>query len=273
MKDILNSFFEKEKIEYYSVLDYSRIREINPSLAARMGFVPKSAILFLIPYYSGRCDNISIYSASYDYHLIIKEITERLIDLLKRHFPEGSFRGFGDHSPIDERSAALISGLGILGDNGLLINEKYGSFVFIADVISDLPPELLGETPVGEIAFCHHCGGCKSACPTGVLKGVGSDCLSAITQRKGELTDSEAELMRKYGTAWGCDICQTVCPYKKAPRVTPIEFFKKDRIERLTKEIIDSMTDEQFKKRAFAWRGRGVPLRNLEILNKSREKE
>ena len=105
--------------------------------------------------------------------------------------------GYGDHSPIDECHGAIISGLGVLGDNGLVINEKYGSYVFVADVICDVEPEKLGEVSRYEIRRCEHCGICKSSCPTGILCGKGNDCLSAITQRKGELSDSEITLMKK----------------------------------------------------------------------------
>ena len=89
------------------------------------------------------------------------------------HFPDCSYRGYGDHSPIDERYAALACGLGIAGDNGLIINEKYGSYVFIGDVICDVPPETLSAMPVGKILHCSHCGRCRSACPTGILRGEG----------------------------------------------------------------------------------------------------
>ena len=116
---------------------------------------------------------------------------------------------------------------------------------------------------VGEVGGCAHCGKCKSACPTGILRGEGSSCLSEITQRKGDLSEDELTLMREYNTVWGCDICQNVCPYNKNPKATPIEFFRKDRITRLTKEVLESMSEPEFKTRAFSWRGRGVLERNL----------
>ncbi|MBQ9071289.1 MAG: epoxyqueuosine reductase [Clostridia bacterium] len=269
MDNRISSFFENEKIEYFSALDYKDLREINPRLVERHGMTPRSALIFLIPYYAGRAENLSIYAASFDYHIIIKEITDRLIGLLREIYPENHFLGFGDHSPIDERSAALISGLGILGENGLLINEKYGSYVFLADVITDVPPSLLGVEKKKEISFCEGCGACKRACPTGILRGECAECLSAITQKKGELSDFEVELMMKVGTVWGCDACQTACPYNQRPKMTPIEFFFGNRIEYLTSEKIDSMTNEEFAKRAFAWRGKKTIKRNLEHFEKS----
>ena len=123
----ITEFFEKENIEYYAALDYLETKEINPRLRERGNVDAKSIIVFLLPYYTGETVNLSRYAASLDYHIIIKDITSRLCDLIKEIYPESTAIGFGDHSPIDERGAALSLGLGILGENGLLINEKYGT--------------------------------------------------------------------------------------------------------------------------------------------------
>ena len=225
MREHIADYFASRKIEYYSVISYSDCREINKPIMDREDFTPRSVILFLVPYYSGETVNISRYAASLDYHLAIRELADGLITQISKLDPTVRARGYGDHSPIDEVHAALVSGLGIIGDSGLLINEKYGTYVFIGDVVTDIPPERLGAVLPREIGRCTHCTACSRACPTGILRGEGCDCLSAITQRKGELTDSEADMMRKYNTAWGCDICQSTCPYNRAPVLTPIEFF------------------------------------------------
>ena len=149
MKEI-ESFFKKEKIEYFSVLPYSFCRETAPEIMAREDFLPKSVIVFLIPYYTGQGVNISRYAVSRDYHICINDISSRLITALSESFPEAHFRAYGDHSPLDERHAAISAGLGILGDSGLLINEKYGTYVFIADVVTDISPELLGAKAAPE---------------------------------------------------------------------------------------------------------------------------
>ena len=156
----------------------------------------------------------------------------------------------------------------MVGDNGLIINEKYGSYVFIGDVITDISPEELGATDIREVKRCMHCGACKRSCPTGILRAEGTDCLSAITQRKGELTSEEYDLMRKYNTVWGCDLCQSVCPYNRESPVTPIEFFHRERIAELTRDMLDAMDKPSFIRRAFSWRGRKTVERNLDILSK-----
>lgn len=268
MKEILKRYFDSKNIEYYAVLAYNDCREINAGIIGREDFVPRSVIIYLLPYYGGETVNISRYAASLDYHLALREVADGLINALYKEHPEISAKGYGDHSPIDEVGAALIGGLGSIGDNGLIINDKYGSYVFIGDVITDIEPHLLGAALPCEVKHCHHCGACKRACPTGILKGEGGDCLSAITQRKGELTDDEIALMREYNTAWGCDLCQSVCPYNREPKLTPVEFFHRERIAELTREVLDSMDKATFSRRAFAWRGRRTVERNLDILAK-----
>ena len=266
MKRLISDILKSLGIEYFSILAYNDQRETNKSIIERADFTPKSVIVFLLPYYSGETVNLSRYASSLDYHIALREITDSIIEELKDKYPEYSFCGYGDHSPIDERYAALIGGLGIAGDSGLLINEKYGTYVFIGDIITDIPPEAIGAMTPKPIVCCDHCGSCKRACPTGILAGTGTDCLSAITQRKGELSESEADLMRKYNTVWGCDICQISCPYNKDPKITPVGFFHKERIPLLTSEILSSMDKEAFRLRAFAWRGRKTVERNLKLL-------
>lgn len=266
MNEILKKYFDSVGVEYYSVLSYADCKEINPNIRERESFKPRSVIVYLLPYYTGETVNISRYAASLDYHIALGEVAAGLIDALNGAYPNCSAKGYGDHSPIDEVGAALRSGLGLVGDNGLIINERYGSYVFIGDVVTDIDPELLGAVEPTEIGHCMKCGACKRACPTGILRGEGTDCLSAITQRKGELTDGEMALMRRYNTAWGCDLCQSVCPYNRAPKITPIAFFHRDRIAELTRERLDAMDKQSFKERAFAWRGRKTVERNLDIL-------
>ena len=264
MRDKIREYFRKHKIEYFAVLDYADCREIWSDAPTRVGFSPKSAIVYLAPYYVGEGENISSYATSLDYHIFLKEIGEGIASLLSELCPGCTSRPYGDHSPIDECHAAAIGGLGVLGDNRLLINEKYGSYVFLGDVLTDISSEqLLADKPI-PVSSCLQCGACKRACPTGKLSGGCDACLSEITQRKGELTESEISLMKENNTVWGCDECQSVCPHNRDPVVTPIGFFKSDIITRLDSDILESMTDDAFKSRAYAWRGKKTVIRNIE---------
>ena len=263
---MIAKLFQREKIEYFSSLAYEDVKVIREDIIARENFVPRSVIVYLVPYYAGKTVNLSKYAAARDYHLYIRDLNRRLISELQKEYPENSFKGYGDSSPIDERLAALSAGLGILGDNRLLINEKYGSYVFIGEIITDLEPEILGAVSPRPTVHCDGCGICKNKCPTENLKDSCFECLSSITQKKCALTENEVVLMQKCGTVWGCDVCQDACPHNQNPVITPISFFKEDRIEELTEDIINSMSKQEFSERAFAWRGIKTLKRNLDYM-------
>ena len=266
IREAITDTLEQCGIDEIGFLDYKYVREINTRLISREGFTPRSVIMFLVPYYAGATENLSVYAAGPDYHTVIKRITDRVISAITECRPEASAKGFGDHSPIDERHAALLAGLGILGKNGLIINRTYGSYVFIGDIITDISAEEMECDLPKETELCEDCGRCREACPTGILRGESSECLSAITQTKGELSDGQIALMKKYDTCWGCDICSAVCPYNRSVRMTPVEDFYEGRISRLTKDAVEAMSEGEFSSRAFAWRGRKSVLRNLEYL-------
>lgn len=256
--------FAKEGIYCLGIARLSELRVIKEYLLPKDA---KSAIVWLLPYNVGRREgNISLYARTLDYHLISSEISNRIIDNLKKLYPENSFYCFADHSPIAEVAAAASLGLGVIGENHLLINERYGSFVFVSTIFSDIEADF---DELHEPEKCPSCGACLTACPTGALKGADMGaCLSGINQKKGALTDDETLLIKQSNMAWGCDVCQLACPLNKKAEATPLKLFYEDRIEFATSELIESMTDEEFKRRAFSFRGKDPILRNLKILGK-----
>ena len=271
------SLFAAEHITHAAVLPFEALRVTQARLYERAGLVPKSAVIFLIPYFSGEGENLSSYAVAEDYHFYAERLYERLCGALKERFPEASFLGFADHSPIDERDAATRAGLGIWGKNRLLISPDFGTYQFIGEILSDLSPEVLGTPRLHAPTLCIGCGACLSACPTGILRGESTECLSAITQKKGALSEDEMALMRRTGTAWGCDECQRVCPYTReavhtGTAISPIPFFHENRITRLTTAQVSAMDEDTFRRRAFAWRGRSVVLRNTAVLEEEKEK-
>lgn len=222
----------------------------------------KSVIVYLFPYYLGeefyKNSNISKYAVPEDYHIIAGEYLEKITLELKEEFPNNDFQWFCDNSPVREVEAATLCGLGVKGRNGLLINERYGSFCFIGEVITD------AEFPcsIPEDRTCLSCGLCEKMCPTGALKGYKADvskCLSDITQRKGEHSEEEKKLIRHSGCIWGCDICQNVCPMNKSIETSPVKEFTET-----AKSSYESGDD--ISRRAFNWRGKAVIERNFKIL-------
>ena len=262
MKNLIDELMKKEKIEYYGIIPFEKCRVINEPLLKRStdGRTPKSVIMIAVPYYNGEYEgrNISLYAVPKDYHLYFKSLYSRLEGALNDasgYF----FKGFADHSPISETYAAAYAGLGVIGKKFQLINDKYGSHVFLGEIITDYVPEKYIEN---DIKFCKNCGMCEKACP-------GSDeCLSGITQKKGTLNEHEQMLIAKSGCAWGCDVCRTVCPMNSNIEKTPIEFFKTDLIPVLTSEQIQRMSKDEFTSRAYAWKGRTTIVRNLKLIQK-----
>lgn len=223
----------------------------------------KTVILILFPYYLGEEAyedlNVSRYAAVPDYHTVANIYLEKISQELTSVFPDEKFIYFTDNSPISEVSTASAAGLGKIGRNGLLLNEKYGSWVFIGEIVTTLE----FETDSKPLTYCENCGKCADECPVGALYPENFDkdiCLSNISQKKGEIPDEYKELMKKYGCAWGCDICQKVCPYNKRVDKTYIAEF----IDGFVSHVEEDCSVEG---RAFAWRGEKVIHRNLKIIN------
>lgn len=221
-----------------------------------------SVITFLFPYYIGDFPhNIARYAFSLDYHTIAGTVLERLISDLQALYPGYQFVGFVDASPLDEVKAAHLSGLGVIGKNGQLINSKYGSYVFIATIVTDM--ELEKSQP--QKGACLGCGACLRACPTGALEDGRLEkalCRSHITQKKGALTQNEEIEIRLGGLAWGCDCCTDCCPHNHNPIKTPIKAF----YNRIGTILTEENTGEYTKEKALGYRGQAVLLRNLLLI-------
>ncbi|EXJ22435.1 Epoxyqueuosine (oQ) reductase QueG [Alkalibacterium sp. AK22] len=149
-----------------------------------------------------------------DYHEILSEKMDQLIAYIRSEAGEDvRFKPMVDTGELVDVAVAQRAGLGFIGRNGLLITEEYGSYVYLGEIITNIPFE-----PDKEVAFgCGDCTRCIDACPTDALLGDGrmnaKCCLSFQTQTKGYMPK---EYRRQMGhVIYGCDICQIVCPYNK----------------------------------------------------------
>lgn len=265
------SLFGKYHIDLCGCLPLSRCRVTRQYLLDKAGIANGSVVIFAIPYYTKACDgdcNLSAYAVPRDYHLFIRDMAQELQERLQNAFPSNRFAFFADHSPIDERDAAVRTGLGVMGKNGLLITEPYSSYVFLGELITDAVLPYREYPP----ATCSSCGACISVCPW--QKGESEVCLSALSQKKGELSEDEQSILSRYGSVWGCDICQEICPHTKRSKAadtiyTPIPFFQTDCLPHITSEIITAMEEKDLACRAYFWRGRETLLRNLAIAEES----
>ena len=251
-------------IEIFGFCNFVDILPLLPCRAvARIPLNAKSIIMCAFPYLVKDVHgvkNISYYACVKDYHIVVLNMLKNLSSKLKSLFPEFAFEPFTDNSPIREVKASQLSGLGCVGNNGLLITEKYGSFVFLGEVVTDMS---LITTSFDK--RCIQCGLCEKSCPTNSIQSVTINedtCLSANTQKKGELPNDIQSLMIEHHTAWGCDICQLSCPMNRNAQQTYISDFLNSANHHLT---VDNISKEG----AYYWRGKKTIVRNLDIVNGS----
>ncbi len=261
MKDFINDIFKSHNITEWGVCDYS---DVLPTLEcrakARIPTESKSVIVCLFPYYVGECEgrNLSRYAVISDYHKVAGDILSCVCERLRTRF-NAEFEPFVDSSPISEVKAAVLSGVGFVGKNSLLINPHYGSYVFIAEIVTNL--KIPKDSPCE--SACLNCGACADACVGGAISdGDFTKCASFISQKKGDLTDEEKSILLKSSLVWGCDRCSDACPYNKSPKKTPITQF----YENIVWSFTGQESDEFISSRAYGWRGRKVLERNLLIL-------
>ena len=233
----------------------------------QLGGTPQGLICAIFPYYIGNTvGNLSLYARSVDYHSVLSQLLELACSSLRKAFPHHLFRGYADISLYPEVYAAACAGLGVIGDHHLLLHPEWGSFVFIGLIATTL--KLAGGRIPGE---CIHCGRCASACPGNALQSTQlcrDRCISHLTQKKGNLTSDEQQLVRLGRMIWGCDICQLACPFNQKLAPQAISPFRQRLIHTLRLEdAADSgLFAAKYGDRAFAWRGSEPLLRNLRLL-------
>ena len=173
---------------------------------------------------------IAKYAWGDDYHHVIKEKLFVLMGEIQARIPDFEGRAFVDSAPVMERQWAERAGLGWIGKNSLLLRKGVGSFFFLAEIICNL--EL--EPDQQQTDHCGECTACIDACPTQAIvqpQVIDSNrCISYLTIE--DKTWPESDEITKTGTeswAYGCDICQDVCPWNKfsqpnqEPRFAPRE--------------------------------------------------
>lgn len=213
------------------------------------------------------------YAYGEDYHHVIKDKLRQLMDHLRTEVGDIEGRCFVDSAPVLEREWAKRGGLGWLGKNTLLINRQRGSFYFLAVLISDLDFDTY-DGPIKD--YCGRCTRCIDACPTEAIHPDGylldaSKCISYLTiELREAIPDSFKNQME--GWAFGCDICQDVCPWNRfaQPHQEPAFMPHPDLLDmdkRDWQEMTEAFFQDVFRKSAVKrvkWEGLKRNLRFLD---------
>lgn len=168
---------------------------------------------------------IARYALGKDYHYVLKDRLNTVIEFLERQLPGNQWRACVDSAPLCERSYAVAAGLGFIGKNGMLISWLSGSFNFLCEIVTTALIEPDQTSP----GTCGNCTRCIDACPTNAIVSPAvvdaRKCISYLTiEKKTPLTDEESQQTGEW--VFGCDICQDVCPYNKSPEPLTIEDFR-----------------------------------------------
>ena len=161
---------------------------------------------------------VARYARGADYHEVLWRRLDELLAWLQAERPGMAGRAVCDTAPLLERDFARLAGLGWVGKNTCLIDRKIGSFTVLGSILVDL--ELRYDAPLAT-NHCGTCTRCIDACPTAAITAPyqldARKCLSYWTiEHKGEIPASIASDLGDW--AFGCDICQEVCPWnRKAP--------------------------------------------------------
>lgn len=258
-----HEFIQKNHHGKMDFLEKHEILKTNPQKIVPQA---KSIILVTLNYFQARKDaknwapkihipshkegQIARYAFGRDYHKIFKKKLKQFSKKLEGNYKNYNARFFADSGPLLERQYAEKSGLGYIGKNTMLITQKYGSWVLIGEIITNV--KLKADKPFDrEQMVCGSCNKCQIACPTGALyedyKINASKCISYLTiEHKGNIP---LELREKIGSwLFGCDICQEVCPHNFRSQETTIIDFKNAIAgeKQILKKILNIKDDKEF---------------------------
>jgi epoxyqueuosine reductase len=278
-------YIEREKKGYLSGFESGDIEhKINPKL------IMKDAKTIISIGVSYNCDKdldnndkfeykkefrakLSKIAHGIDYHIVLKEKLENLMQFCKEFYPQLEYQIFVDTGMLPDREIAYRSGIGFFGKNNVIINPELGAAIFLGHALVNI--DLLVNKTVYE-NMCGSCDICVKSCPTGAL-GKGFElnakrCLSYLTQSKEDIDENLAVKMNEF--LYGCDICTRKCPYT----INAKKVFHKEFITEYDKKYIEidsflKLTNKEFKalyeKSACAWRGKKILNRNAEIIKKN----
>lgn len=194
---------------------------------------------------------VARYAWGKDYHQVVETKLKTLVKgMVERIVPPFRSRLFVDAGPMVDRAAAARAGVGWYGKNTNILTSGYGSWVFLAQVVTDL--ELEEDRPLRK--SCGNCTLCLQACPTGAIVSPytldNRRCISYLTiENRGAIPRELRPLVGRW--LFGCDVCQDVCPVNRRPVLTQEAAFLPRSVESSTPGLFSllEMDDATYKQR------------------------
>lgn len=271
--DELSGFYEdRKRMNLQNEFEEDDImKRINPRNYMETGKVIIS-IAFPYHFFENKQNNngFSVYTKRFDYHRVVKSYLGKICEYIESL--GGEAMGFVDSNTLPERYIAYLASVGFVGKNNMIITKKYGSYIFLGEIITDLDIECEDKRTIHEIADHVECGECKQCigeCPTKSINQSRSNpniCLSYITQKK-DISDQEIKLLK--GNVFGCDFCQLKCPYNEEVERSQLKEF--ETLDYMNEEVYNyaNMDNKYFKEKiartSCGWRGKNVIRRNAII--------
>ncbi len=275
--EMKNRLIRQQELRYQSGFEEPDIeKRVNPGLLMDK---PRSIISIAVAYpskmkvrvVSKRGERRGIFcraSWGKDYHHILRERLQKLEEFIQSRIPEAICKSMVDTGELVDRAVAQRAGIGWSGKNCSIITPEFGSYVYLGEMITNLPFE--PDKPMED--KCGSCNKCVEVCPTGALIQGGQldaqKCIAFLTQTKGFLAEPYRE---KLGNRlYGCDTCQTVCPENKGK-----DFHLHDEMEpdpEVAKPLLRPLlfiSNREFKEKygpvSGSWRGKKPIQRNAII--------
>ena len=190
---------------------------------------------------------ISQYAYGEDYHTRLKRMMFSLMAAIKERCPDFDGRPFVDTAPISDRHWAVRAGLGWIGRNTLFVHPRYGSYCFLGEIVTSAVADNYDK--MNSYNQCGECNRCVQACPNNaiVTSRFGAAMVDARRCTSYNTIENRADTLPDEldtrGYAFGCDICQSVCPFNIQ---APASFHLDNERQRQLEDLADA-DEEKFR--------------------------
>ena len=205
-----------------------------------------------------RAGVVSLYARGRDYHKVLRARLQQLAERIAADIGPFGYRVFTDSAPVMELPLAEKAGIGWRGKHTLMLSREAGSMFFLGEILVDLP--LPVDAPAS--AHCGQCQACIDVCPTGAILGPGRlDARRCISYLTIELKSAIPEELRPLigNRVYGCDDCQTVCPWNKYAQLASVpDFDERNGLGAAGMVELFGWSEEEFNRRL-----EGSPIRRI----------